>query len=235
MILEPSKDALGNAVEDYFNGVDYAALAVFSSIDDNYFLECKELFRHYLEMSDVDHKALELCEGKILDVGAGAGSHAVYLQEKEFDVTALEISPKACEIIKERGVSKVVNTDFFDFSSEVKFDTLLLMMNGIGFVGSVDGLRSFLQKAKSLLSTNGKVIFDSTFLSEDHKEFCAKNGSAFGQVDYQMFYDEYATDQFFWLYIDFEVLKGIAKEEGFVAELEYTNDREEYIASLSLG
>lgn len=231
-LLTPEKDAIGNAISDYFSGVNFAAVAVFSSVDDNYFLECSELFRHHSEMSDIDREALSKTKGSILDVGAGAGSHSLYLQQKGKDITALEISPLACQIIRKRGLRKVINEDFFDFDTDSTFDTILLMMNGIGFVGSLNGLRDFLDQCETLLNPGGQILFDSTFLSDDHKLWCEQNQSEYGKVDYQMIYNEFATDSFYWLYIDYEVIKKIAVEHGFEAHLEYKNEKDEYVASL---
>ena len=233
-MLKADQDAIGNAIADYFKGIEYAAVAVFSTVDDNYFLECKELFRSYDEMSAVDQKALSLCSGKILDVGAGAGSHSLYLQEN-YDVTALEISPLSCETMSKRGVKKVLNADFFEFETEQKFDTILLMMNGIGFVGSVNGLRDFFDQCYELLNEGGKIVFDSTFRGDDHKQWCDLNDNEYGKVDYQMIYNEFATDSFYWLYIDFSNIQQIAAEHNFTATLEFETETGEYVASVVKG
>jgi 2-polyprenyl-3-methyl-5-hydroxy-6-metoxy-1,4-benzoquinol methylase len=55
----------------------------------------------------IEQKALKLSKGKVLDIGAGAGSHSLYLQnERNLDVTALDISPKSIEVCKLRGIKK---------------------------------------------------------------------------------------------------------------------------------
>jgi len=60
------------------------------------------------EMPELEWIALQQCRGKILDIGAGAGSHALALQQLGQDVTALEISPLASEVIKARASNKVL-------------------------------------------------------------------------------------------------------------------------------
>ena len=63
-------------------------------------------------MPILEQKALQFSKGKILDVGCGAGSHALYLQEKGFDVTAIDISEKALEVAKRNATSNEVEINF---------------------------------------------------------------------------------------------------------------------------
>ena len=80
-------------------------------------------------MPNWEQKALEACYGEVLDIGAGAGSHALHLQNIGLDVTAMDISPGAIEIMQSRGVENIVHGSIWDFTNR-KFDTLLLLMNG---------------------------------------------------------------------------------------------------------
>lgn len=54
-------------------------------------------------MKEVDKLVLEHCFGKVLDVGAGAGSHSLILMNKGIDVYSLDISPGAVEVMKTAG------------------------------------------------------------------------------------------------------------------------------------
>src|SRR3546814_15931844 len=96
-----------------------------------------------------------------MDVGAGAGSHSLYLQKQGMDVSALELSSKACEIMLTRGVRKVINENIFDYRQE-KFDTLLFLMNGIGLVENISGFEKLLDHAKTILNPGGQLLFDSS-------------------------------------------------------------------------
>ena len=49
---------------------------------------------------------------KILDVGAGAGAHALFMQAFEMDATALENSPGCIETLRHSGMEKIVEEDF---------------------------------------------------------------------------------------------------------------------------
>jgi len=72
-------------------------------------------------MPEAELLALSLCRGKVLDIGAGAGSHTLVLQRQGLEVTALEVSPGAANVMQKRGVKTVVQQDVFQYQNE-KFD-----------------------------------------------------------------------------------------------------------------
>ena len=117
-------------------------------------------YRSYEGMPDIEQLALDNCKGKILDVGAGTGSHSLYLQEKGFDVTAIEISESFCEVLIERGVKNVLCQDYYTLKG-LKFDTAIFMMNGIGISKTIDGFIKLLNKLKELLNKDGVAYIDS--------------------------------------------------------------------------
>ena len=124
-------DILGAAVLDFQNGKYTSDIQTFSSLDEEDIIPIPYLFRNHKTMPKLEQKALQLCKGSVLDIGCGAGSHSLYLQEKGFKVTALDASEGAIAVCKLRGIKNTICTDFYDFKGE-KFDTLLLLMNGIG-------------------------------------------------------------------------------------------------------
>lgn len=46
----------------------------------------------------LDQAAFEWVRGRVLDVGVGAGRHALALQEKGHDVVGIDVSPGAVEV-----------------------------------------------------------------------------------------------------------------------------------------
>ena len=137
------------------------------------------LFRSYEEMPEIERKALDMVKGKTLDVGAGAGCHSLVLQERGIDVTAIDISPLSVETMKERGIKKVFEQDFFTLEVQAmeqqepsrdrvrgsQFDTILMLMNGIGIVGTLDRMPEFFKQLDRILAPGGQVLCDSSDIS----------------------------------------------------------------------
>jgi SAM-dependent methyltransferase len=199
------------------------------------------LFRDFEEMPEIEQKALNLCKGRVLDVGAGSGSHSLYLQKNRFDVTGVDISKNACKCCKERGVKNIVNDNFFSLPTTQKYDTLLLMMNGIGFVGSVAKFDAFFNKAKQLLAPKGQILLDSSdikYMFEDGDEeiqeiFYGENEAYYGEVTYLMEYKNIAGEPFKWLFADPDLLKTKAEEFGLRFKKLIDGSNNDYLARLT--
>src|SRR2546430_876409 len=142
-------DVLGTAISDFYFDRAPAKLWVYDTLGPRVEMDVSVYFRDWPKMPELEKIALQECGTNVLDIGAGAGSHALELQERGKDVIALDISSLNVEVMKVRGVKKAIAADIFSFSKG-RHDTLLLLMNGIGLVGKVDGLRRFLQYAKQL-------------------------------------------------------------------------------------
>ena len=232
------KDLMGRAIWDYFyqeNPEDLQTETSISELDD---LPVSYLFRNYKEMNALEKKALDLSFGEVLDVGAGAGSHSLYLQNKRnLDVAALDISPKSIEICKARGVKNAVCEDFLKFSND-KFDTILLLMNGTGIFQSLKNLDQYLQKLKNLISENGQILLDSTDIlymydQDDDGGVLVPATGYYGELDYYIHYKGESELPMKWLYLDFNTLKNAAIANGFkIQKIKQLDDS--YLAKLTV-
>lgn len=189
-------------------------------------------FRDWEKMPELERIALQECGSIVLDVGAGAGSHALELQERGKDVTALDISPLNVEVMKSRGVRNAVAEDIFSYSKG-QYDTLLLLMNGIGLVGNEEGLRRFLRHADELLLPGGKLLFDSSDVAYMYEEIPMPTEHYYGEIRCRYAYKRRRTDEFSWLYVDFGTIRKLAEEEGWKAELLFEDDDDQYLARLT--
>ena len=231
-------DIIGNALLDYQTKGIPTNITTFSSLDEEDNMSVAYLFRGYEQMPLLERKALQLCRGNILDIGCGAGSHTMYLQQKGHDVTALDRSSGAVEVCKLRGVTKTENKDILNFSG-IKFDTLLLLMNGIGLVGTLQGLRTHLKHFKKLLHTKGQVLMDSSniiYMFEQDRDggfWVPGKETYYGEVQFTMGYQVQKGTPFPWLYIDFETLNAICFLEGFNCELVSEGEHYDYLARLT--
>lgn len=232
------KDLMGRAIWDYFYQENPEDLQTETSISELDNLPVSYLFRNYKEMNALEQKALDLSFGKVLDVGAGAGSHSLYLQNKRnLEVTALDISPKSIEICKARGVKNAVCEDFLKFSDS-KFDTILLLMNGTGIFQSLKNVDQYLQKLKNLISENGQILLDSTDIlymydQDDDGGVLVPATGYYGELDYYIHYKGESELPMKWLYLDFNTLKNAAIANGFkIQKIKQLDDS--YLAKLTV-
>jgi SAM-dependent methyltransferase len=240
------KDVLGQAIADFFHDSFSGKLWVHTRWGDTGKKESMPVniyFRQPDDMPQLEWTALQHCKGKVLDVGAGAGSHSLFLQQTGLDVTALDISPLNAMVMKQRGIKKVLCRDFFTLEPSSlqpastgpagRYDTLLLLMNGIGLTASLDGLHTFLQKARTLLLPGGSLIFDSSDVAYLYQGHPPKKGPYYGEILYQYEYRRQRTDWFKWLFIDRRTLLRIAKKEGWKMQLLFEDKFDQYLVKLS--
>ncbi len=226
-------DIYGQALQDFYNQQSAEKLWLNNTYGEPEEMPVEVFFRDKEEMPEAELLALQLCRGKILDIGAGAGSHALILQEQGFKVTALEISPGAAEVMQKRGVKTVIQQDIYQYKTE-KFDTLLLLMNGIGLTQNLDGLDRFLQHAKQLLLPGGQLIFDSSDIMYLYEDLPLPKIQYYGEIQYQYEYKNQRGDWFNWLYIDQKTLLKTAFKNGWICEILYEDDMDLYLARLTL-
>lgn len=234
--MKNENDVFGNAIADYFAEPNSANIKVKSPDFEEDEIPVPYLFRNFEEMPKIEQKALQLCKGKTLDVGCGAGSHSLYLQKQNILVTAIDTSPKAIEVCIKQGIKNAKLKDFFEFKNE-KFDSLLFLMNGIGIVGKLENMQAFFDQIKLLLKPDGQVLLDSSDLIYLHKgnEEEAKNSPFYyGEMEYQIQYETFKSATFNWLYIDFESLAFFAELYGFTAEKIMDGPHYDYLAKLTL-
>lgn len=231
------KDLMGRAVWDYFHNEDPKDLQTETSISELDELPVAYLFRDFEVMNNIEQKALQLAEGKVLDIGAGAGSHTLYLQnERNLDVQALDISPKSIEVCKLRGIKKAVCANMLELSGET-FDTILMLMNGTGIFESLAKIDTYLQKLYTLLSDNGQILIDSTDIlymfdrDEDGGVYIPAEGY-YGELGYTVHYKGESEEPITWLYLDFNTLKNAAEHNGFKIE-KIIQDEDSYLAKLT--
>lgn len=238
MLLNASGDPMGAAIYDFHRNANADSLIVRSSMFDDDEIPVADLFREYGQMPELEQIALDMAYGDILDVGAGSGCHSLALQNNGKHVVAIDISPLSVKVMKERGIdARQIN--FYDGSFTEKFDTVLMLMNGTGIIGTLDNMPAFFARISQLLKPGGCVLVDSSdlrylFEEEDGSIMIDLAEDYYGQLDYQMQYKDVVGEPFDWLYVDFETLAFYAEENGFKAELIAEGEHYDYLARLSL-
>ena len=224
-------DVLGQAIFDHYHQLTPDTLWIHNQYGPKEEMPVDTFFRDADDMPDLELFAINECKGKVLDIGAGAGSHALLLQDRGVEVTAIDISPSAVQVMQERGVNKAFEADIYTYHPG-KFDTLLLLMNGIGLAGDLDGLKTLLEHLKSLLNPNGQILFDSsdiTYLYEGK----LPTDKYYGEIAYQYQYKQLQTEWFNWLYIDEQTLALIATEVGFKVDVLVEDEYGQYLTRLT--
>jgi SAM-dependent methyltransferase len=238
MDLDPWKPHAA-AMEAYHRGKHDATLVVYDDFERDE-VPVSYFFRGPDQFPAVEQLALELCRGRVLDVGAGSGCHSLALQDRGLEVTAIEILPSMVQILKERGVRDARAATWMDIEAP-PFDTVLMMMNGLGLTETLSGLRRFFAEARRLLHPHGQVLADSTDVRMRLDVEAGRTGALerpdgryVGELHFQIEYEGRKGEPFPQLYVDAATLGRYAREEGWGCEIvrapdEYGN----YLARLT--
>ncbi|WP_378185336.1 class I SAM-dependent methyltransferase [Aquimarina sp. W85] len=235
------EDVLGEALKDFTSkNSSLQAITVISPGFDDDSIPISYLFRTLDQMPKVEQKALALSYGKVLDVGCGAGSHSLILQDYyKLDVEAIDISAGAIEVSKKRGILKAHQQNLFELQ-ETKFDTIIMLMNGSGIIGQLSNIDRFFEHIKTILNPNGQLLLDSSDLAylytdDDGGFWVDATAAYYGEMKYKMKYKNLETDWFDWLYIDYTTLQNAANANGFVCNIIHTGKNNDYLAQIKIA
>lgn len=234
-------DAFGRGLWEYYQGNRGHQII---ERDDGYLngRSMKRFFAEYEEWSASEKKAIHYAKGKVLDVGCGAGRHALYLQEKGHEVLGFDISPLAIKICKKRGLkhAKVLRIAEIDNLS-MTFDTVLLMGKNFGLLGDFERAQRLLKEFYEITTKDGLIIAntanphenDTPVHSAYHKRN-KENGRMPGLYRIRFRFQEYATDWFDYLFASKEEIKEILEETKWrVKEFIDPTENPEYTAILA--
>ncbi len=233
------KDLFGKAILDYQTNNNPEDIITETSISEADEMSVAYLFRDFKEMPKLEQKALQLTKGKVLDVGCGAGSHALYLQnDKKLDVKAIDISENAIKACKLRGLKNAEVVNVLDLDTSEKYDTILLLMNGTGIFGKLNQISTYLQKLKILLNEGGQILIDSSdiiymFDQDEDGAYEINANGYYGELTFSLEYKGEKEDEFDWLYLDYNTLQNAAHANGLECELILEGEHFDYLARLT--
>ena len=233
------KDLFGKAILDFQTNSSPENIITSTSISEEDEMEVAYLFRSFVEMPAIEQKAIQLANGKTLDIGCGAGSHSLYLQnERNIDVHSIDISKNAIQACLLRGLKNVQAIDVLDLENE-KYDTILLLMNGTGIFETLEKSTIYLQKLKSLLNPNGQILIDSSDIiymfdeDEDGGKWIPSD-NYYGELTFSLQYKKEKEVDFPWLYMDYNTLQNAALANGLKCQLILEGDHFDYLAQLTI-
>lgn len=228
-------DLLGEAILDAHRGKKGGEVKVWMNGRREAGYDPSVFLRSYHQMKGWEREALKMCKGSVLDVGAGAGIHSLVLQGRGVDVTAIEISPACSQVMQEKGVQQVINDSVFNLKG-IEYNTILLMMNGLGMAGTEQETLRLFKHLKRLLAKGGQIIGDSTDILYAQMNAMANydvNGTFYGQVEFQLGYKNKKGTPFSWLYLDPVLLAELSDKAGLKAEIVRKDKDFHYLARLT--
>lgn len=229
------KDLFGKALLDYQNGNYTEDIITSTNISGEDPLPLDYLFRSFDAMPKIEQKALQLARGSVLDVGAGSGSHSLYLQNKGLQVKSIDISKGAIEVCKLRGIKNAEVTALLNETHT--FDTVLLLMNGSGIFNNINNVSLYLNHLKSLLKPNGQILIDSSdikymYEDEDGSLWQDLNAGYYGELDYFLSYKGEKETPIKWLYLDFNTFSIACASVGLKCKMLTKGEHFDYLAKL---
>lgn len=201
-------------------------------------IETEEYFTLDGALADLDGLSLDRCRGRVLDVGAGAGRHALALQERGFDVVAIDLSPICVALCQERGVrdARVFDVMTLDSGKPLGyFDTIFFGMQTIGVAGGVASLGRLLTRLQNCLTATGEIIADSSALREAWEGDEADSSPSRGEIVLSMRYRGWRGEYFPWVYLAEADLADVARCAGLEMKTLGSVDSGEYLATLQKG
>jgi SAM-dependent methyltransferase len=223
MMLEEHEDAFGRAMYDYYHGLEVEEVI---ERDDGYVdvsLGPRSYLSEYDDWPRHIQKAMRYTSGRVLDIGCGAGRHALYLQDKGLDVLGIDTSPMALKVCEERGLKKTRLMDITQLNRRFgTFDTMLMLGNNFGLFASVKRARWLLRRFRAMTSPDARLIAESmdVYATErpEHLEYHERNrrrGRMPGQVRIRARYRRYRTPWFDYLIVSKEEMAMILEGTGW--------------------
>lgn len=224
--------ALDAALAAYREGRRDAVLVMRTDVGGAEEVPAALFFRSESEMGSVERRALAEARGRVLDLGAGPGAHAAPLVSRGLDVTAAEVLPAAQAALREAGVSDVRAGGLETVAKGERFDTVLVLMNGLGLAGTLARLPTFLERLAAVLEPGGQVLGDSTDPTEWEDD---EDGRAPGEAHMQLAFEGTAGPPFPFLFVAPDTLTAVAASVGLRCEILEREDDGRYLARLTLS
>jgi SAM-dependent methyltransferase len=199
-------DAFGYQLVDYAEGRTHGAVLeradghVQPALDADFFFAERHAWDAY------EQRAIDAVRGRVLDVGCGAGRHALDLQSRDHDVVAIDVSPVAVELCGRRGVRDARVMPFTRASKRAlgTFDTILLMCGNFGLFETPERAQRLLRRLDGMTSRDARIIADSVRTRPD-----GASGPYPGKVRIRIRYKTWATPWFDYLNVSPDEMRSI--------------------------
>lgn len=232
--MRPEEDAYGEILHAIHTGSDPEAAEIIER-DDGFIQHtgsAKTYFQKYDEWSEQAQEAIEHAHGTVVDIGCGAGRHALYLQnEKGLTVRGIDISPKAIEVTADRGVKKTSVAGIKDVSDlpESPYDTVVMLGNNLGLLGTkpVEHLNKLADATTENATLIGQTREATATENPEHIQYHHYNkvrNRHPGCLRFRIRYKHFKTPFYDYLYLDKSELKELLEQTQWNLTTTYTSE-----------
>jgi SAM-dependent methyltransferase len=110
-----------------------------------------------------ERQSIGCVRGRVVDAGCGAGRVSLHLQQRGFDVVALDASPLAVRASRRRGVNQTWCMSIDELSGKIgSFDTIVLFGNNFGLNGTPERIRRRLRVWARKTNPRARILAQST-------------------------------------------------------------------------
>jgi len=221
------RDAYGHALWDYLQrkGRGYEVV----EREDGYvgISGGREMyFADYRNWPSRHRQAIRYAKGRVLDVGCGAGRHALYLQRKGLDVLGIDTSPLAVRVCRHRGLKHVRLMSVNQISPALgTFTTVLMLGNNFGLFANPERARWLLRRLHGTADQDARIIAETVDIYQTdnpfHRPYHRLNrqkGRMAGQVRMRVRYQKYATPWFDYLFVSRKEMEKIVHGTGWAVQ-----------------
>ena len=240
--MNDNLDAFGNALYDYVQSAGKDVWAVVIERDDGLVDvdDAQNYLAEYADWPAHQQQAMAFVQGRVLDIGCGAGRHSLYLQSQDYDVLGVDQSPLAIETCKLRGLRCTQVMSITQLSSRLgTFDTIVMLGNNLGLLANPVRGRWLLRRFAAMTSPGARIVAETldpyqtaNLLHLEYHERNRARGRWPGQVNMRVRYRKYATPWFDYLFVSRDELHKLLERTGWAVDRLVDSQDARYIAVL---
>ena len=191
-----------------------------------------------------ERQAMRLVQGaRALDIGCGAGRVSLYLQRKGVNVTAIDNSPRAIRVCRQRGVkdARVLAIEQIARLAPASFDLVVMFGNNFGLFGNFQKARRLLRQLHRVTSPHAVILAESrnpyTTRVAAHRRYLRRNrerGRMGGQIRIRIRFHDLKGPWFDYLLVSPTEMKAILAGTGWrLQKRHHSRDASVYLAVIA--